>query len=56
MRHPSRVERGVGGVGYVALIEVLDLFRRGREDGGVVGAVEGVDAVVGEVVGVVDPA
>ena len=50
-----RVEGGVSWVRYVVLIEVLDLFRRGREDGGVVGAVEGVDAVVGQVVGVVDP-
>ena len=52
----SRVERGVGGVHNEVLIEVLNLFRGGREDGDVLGAVEGVDAVVREVGGVVDAA
>ena len=52
----SRVERGVGGIRYEVLIKVLNLFRGGREDGDVLGAVEGVDAVVREVGGVVDAA
>ena len=38
------------------LIEVLYLCRGGREDGDVLGAVEGVDAVVREVGGVVNAA
>ena len=53
---PSCVKRGVGGVRYEVLIEVLNLFRGGREDGDVLAAVEGVDAVVREVGGVVDAA
>ena len=52
----SHVERGVGGIRYEVLIKVLNLCRGGREDGDVLGAVEGVDAVVREVGGVVNAA